>query len=196
MLHGTILRKVQPLNKRLLIFGVKKLCRRYINELIEYVFLASKDNGNGEVGVSTSNAASSVHDPFQSGVSESKIVASSNQSSDLTVAKSGGKTSVDSHLNLPDEDCDYNVQHQPADWALILEAATKRRTQVLAPENLENMWTKGRNYKKKSAKAETFLVTAQTAGVTSSTDHAGHLGKEMEINKNESTRSTGKNFLA
>ncbi|KAI3809821.1 hypothetical protein L1987_19421 [Smallanthus sonchifolius] len=37
-------------------------------------------------------------------------------------------------------------------WARGLEAATQRRTEVLQPENLENMWTKGRNYKKKSQK--------------------------------------------
>ncbi|KAL4571250.1 hypothetical protein LXL04_018007 [Taraxacum kok-saghyz] len=38
------------------------------------------------------------------------------------------------------------------DWARVLEAATQRRTEVLQPENLENMWTKGRNYKKKAQK--------------------------------------------
>ncbi|KAI3695563.1 hypothetical protein L1987_78560 [Smallanthus sonchifolius] len=37
-------------------------------------------------------------------------------------------------------------------WARVLEAATQRRTEVLHPENLENMWTRGRNYKKKTHK--------------------------------------------
>ncbi|MCO5602326.1 hypothetical protein L7F22_056456 [Adiantum nelumboides] len=35
------------------------------------------------------------------------------------------------------------------DWAQVLEAVSKRRTTTLAPENLDNLWTKGRNYKKK-----------------------------------------------
>ncbi|XP_061376324.1 uncharacterized protein LOC133318351 [Gastrolobium bilobum] len=39
-----------------------------------------------------------------------------------------------------------------ADWAQVLEAATQRRTEVLMPENLENMWTRGRNYKRKKNK--------------------------------------------
>jgi sorting nexin-13 len=39
-----------------------------------------------------------------------------------------------------------------ADWAVVLDATTKRRTQVLEPENLDNMWTKGRHYQKKLAK--------------------------------------------
>lgn len=35
------------------------------------------------------------------------------------------------------------------DWAQVLEAVSKRRTTTLAPENLDNLWTKGRNYKKR-----------------------------------------------
>ncbi|MED6192844.1 hypothetical protein PIB30_013733 [Stylosanthes scabra] len=34
-----------------------------------------------------------------------------------------------------------------AEWAQMLDAATQRRTEVLMPENLENLWTKGRDYK-------------------------------------------------
>ncbi|TKY69160.1 Sorting nexin-16 [Spatholobus suberectus] len=34
-----------------------------------------------------------------------------------------------------------------ADWAQMLEAATQIRTEVLMPENLENMWARGRNYR-------------------------------------------------
>ncbi|WJX10454.1 hypothetical protein P8452_01175 [Trifolium repens] len=39
-----------------------------------------------------------------------------------------------------------------ADWAQMLDAATQRRTEVLMPENLENMWTRGRNYGRKNHK--------------------------------------------
>lgn len=35
------------------------------------------------------------------------------------------------------------------EWAQMLDMLSRRKTQVLAPENLESMWTKGRNYKKK-----------------------------------------------
>ena len=52
---------------------------------------------------------------------------------------------------------DYMFQDEPlqmrhGDWGRALNAATQRRTEVLMPENLENMWTKGRNYKKKENK--------------------------------------------
>ncbi|KAL0802626.1 hypothetical protein Bca101_057802 [Brassica carinata] len=47
---------------------------------------------------------------------------------------------------------ELRIQQQSGDWARMLEVATQRRTEVLTPENLENMWTKGRNYKKKEYK--------------------------------------------
>ncbi|ESQ50949.1 hypothetical protein EUTSA_v10022527mg [Eutrema salsugineum] len=47
---------------------------------------------------------------------------------------------------------ELRIQQHSADWARMLEVATQRRTEVLTPENLENMWTKGRNYKKKEYK--------------------------------------------
>lgn len=43
-------------------------------------------------------------------------------------------------------------QLRAGDWARVLEAATQRRTEVLMPENLENMWSRGRNYRKQEAK--------------------------------------------
>lgn len=35
------------------------------------------------------------------------------------------------------------------EWGDMLDIVSRRKTEVLAPENFENMWTKGRHYKKK-----------------------------------------------
>ncbi|KAK1264699.1 hypothetical protein QJS04_geneDACA023595 [Acorus gramineus] len=35
------------------------------------------------------------------------------------------------------------------EWGQMLDIMSKRKTQALAPEHFENMWTKGRNYKRK-----------------------------------------------
>ena len=43
----------------------------------------------------------------------------------------------------------HDNQSASAEWAQMLEAATQRRTEVLMPENLENLWTKGRDYKRR-----------------------------------------------
>ena len=41
------------------------------------------------------------------------------------------------------------VRNSGGEWAQMLDMISRRKTQVLAPENLESMWTKGRYYKKK-----------------------------------------------
>lgn len=51
-----------------------------------------------------------------------------------------------------------------ADWATVLEAVTQKKTEVLAPEHLDNLWTKGRRYKEKElSKAALIGITLQQA---------------------------------
>ncbi|KAJ6826694.1 uncharacterized protein M6B38_371730 [Iris pallida] len=47
------------------------------------------------------------------------------------------------------------------EWAQMLDAISRRKTQVLAPENLENLWTKGRNYKKKESAGQVGNMVGQ-----------------------------------
>ncbi|CAN4088993.1 unnamed protein product [Withania somnifera] len=42
------------------------------------------------------------------------------------------------------------------EWGEMLDLVSRRKTETLAPENLDNMWTKGRNYKRKE---EEILVS-------------------------------------
>ncbi|XP_038992404.1 uncharacterized protein LOC120115869 isoform X2 [Hibiscus syriacus] len=73
---------------------------------------------------------------------------------------------------------------RPADWARILEAATQKRTEVLTPENLENMWTKGRNYKKKNNDLKAgFQDSIPKGSVTKSALLTGNSGSEVSNNK-------------
>lgn len=157
----------------------------YINELIEYIFLASKENRSdlhestkavalhNEFSVSTGNIKTEDH--------ELKKSTTSKQSSELISDNDGKKIIVNSsehsQPNMLHEKNVYQLQTRGADWALVLEAATQRRSQVLAPENLENMWTKGRNYKKKTAKlmkaGTSTSSTRSTLGIISSSDRPG-----------------------
>ncbi|GAV84689.1 PX domain-containing protein/PXA domain-containing protein/Nexin_C domain-containing protein [Cephalotus follicularis] len=119
----------------------------YINELIECIFLAIKDNSTKEEGCNQSGR----------GVNS--------QGSVMTLAKVQDQTETSLAYDTYQ---DEHMHPQPADWARMLEAATQRRTEVLMPENLENMWTKGRNYQKKerrSVKAGTDRYTNR-AGIT------------------------------
>ncbi|XP_019170179.1 PREDICTED: uncharacterized protein LOC109165730 isoform X2 [Ipomoea nil] len=131
----------------------------YINELIEYIFLAINAKGTQEAGnYQSPNSESHYHErsaPAESVDSKSKAAAAHNQRPDMTVAQIGHQRILPSDASRSSESNiiqDEPVLPQPADWARVLEAATQRRTEVLMPENLENMWAIGRHYKKKIQK--------------------------------------------
>nr|XP_009379828.1 PREDICTED: uncharacterized protein LOC103968372 isoform X1 [Musa acuminata subsp. malaccensis] len=171
----------------------------YINELIEYVFLDNKDNSNMEVKSDSSQSHTYAGQNTQSGQWESRKT-SSNLSSQLGLVQSGGEKSTDGsghgHPNALQKD---SVPPRPADWAMILEATTKRRSEVLAPENLENMWTKGRNYQKKTAnlmKAGTILGSVNaSSGYTNTTVRAVSAGKELVTNANKRIKGIDENYM-
>ncbi|MED6109076.1 hypothetical protein PIB30_030290 [Stylosanthes scabra] len=128
----------------------------YINELIESLLLLLNDDvtkpmaGNQSTNVASHHRGHSVPSEVGHGNhSASKQSPSSNQVTEMALVKMShqGETSLQ-----------HNIQHEessqvkPVDWARKLEVVTQRRTEILMPENLENMWTKGRNYKKKENK--------------------------------------------
>ncbi|CAK9150820.1 unnamed protein product [Ilex paraguariensis] len=173
----------------------------YINELIEYIFLANQD---GEVKESEGNQSpymeGHIHDHavaadrLQSGESTlGNSAPSYNQGTDMTVSRPDNQreVSLDASGKSSNTNQDEFMQGRPADWALILEAATQRRTEVLMPENLDNMWTKGRNYKKKLQKnAIVGLQVPVPKGSTNSGMTTKALGKDISTQKPESSYST------
>ncbi|KAJ9152921.1 hypothetical protein P3X46_026428 [Hevea brasiliensis] len=160
----------------------------YINEIIEYVLLAIKDGNIMEVsgdqsagGVHNSDSSSSKYSSINSQKTNVVGYEKNFQGTVMTLAK------IDDHKETL-LDCDPNQQEllQPrhAEWARILEAATQRRTEVLTPENLENMWTKGRNYKKKETKNLKAAVeqSMAKASVTNNKEPPKNAGKKILTN--------------
>ncbi|CAL9093723.1 unnamed protein product [Musa acuminata var. zebrina] len=159
----------------------------YINELIEYMFLNNKDSSNMEVTSDRSLRHSGQN----------------TQSCQLGLVQSGGEKLTDgsehSHPYVSQKDSLNHIPPRPADWAMVLEATTKRRTEVLAPENLENMWTKGRNYQKKTAnliKTGTPQRSVNTTpGCINTTVQAGSAGKELATYMSESIKGIDENYM-
>ncbi|XP_008236695.1 PREDICTED: uncharacterized protein LOC103335464 [Prunus mume] len=154
----------------------------YINELIEYILLAIKD----EITKVVAGDQSTAGDIPDHGSPLNKY-ATFNQRTDMILSKVDNQREKSSDYNPFQED---PLQPRPADWARILEAATQRRTEVLAPENLENMWTKGRNYKRKEHKKKIRATQEHTphTPVSSGVDSAvpaRKLGNEMEADRHE-----------
>ncbi|XWS39996.1 hypothetical protein CRYUN_Cryun18bG0102300 [Craigia yunnanensis] len=157
----------------------------YINEVIEYVLLAIKDDMNKLVaGFDQSSVGVRGDDS-----TTCKISPLNSQGTDLALARIDDQKETYSDYNRYE---DESMQPRPADWARILEAATQRRTEVLAPENLENMWTKGRNYKKKEKKhvKAGFQESIPKGSVTKSAVLT--LNSGSEISTNEIGTSTGR----
>ncbi|KHG00699.1 Sorting nexin-13 [Gossypium arboreum] len=149
----------------------------YINEVIEHVLLAIKDDTNKMV-VGSDQPSVGVHGDDSTSYKKSST---NSQGADLTLARIDDRKETYSDCNRYEEE---SVQPRPADWARILEAATQRRTQVLAPENLENMWTKGRNYKKKSKHEKAgFQESITKDSVTKSAVLTGNSGSEISTSK-------------
>ncbi|XP_043701238.1 uncharacterized protein LOC122651772 [Telopea speciosissima] len=82
-----------------------------------------------------------------------------------------------SSLPSPSETDDgkYIQRHKSGgEWGEMLDVMYRRKTQALAPEHFENMWTKGRNYKtKEGANQLAKQVTENlTAGIPVTLDHS------------------------
>uniref|UniRef100_A0A6N2N7V8 PXA domain-containing protein n=1 Tax=Salix viminalis TaxID=40686 RepID=A0A6N2N7V8_SALVM len=148
---------------------------RYINEVLELILLAIKDDSSKDAG--GDHPSGSVNNVDFTSRKDPSL---NNQRTGKTLAK------IDDHIETY---LNYNshqqepMQPHPAEWARILEVATQRRTEVLAPENLENMWAKGRNYKKKENR--NVKAGAQKSMAKSSvTNTAMNLRKDMPIHSN------------
>ncbi|KAM0887320.1 hypothetical protein ACQ4PT_029131 [Festuca glaucescens] len=164
----------------------------YVNELIIY-FLNNKDtNIGGSINktntvVAVTNDHSSYKGAPQGHQTESQKLSAESSSSGMTSLEGDkSKVSVDDHGRT--------VLPRQADWALVLDAATERRSQVLAPENLENMWAIGRNYQKKMVKVD-HPTKGKGAGRVDNIRNAVAAGKELSPNFNERVTSVDDKYM-
>lgn len=85
--------------------------------------------------------------------------------------KKDGDSKLDKEVEYSDNAAGELGPNIPrGDWAQVLDAVTQRRAQALTPEHLDNLWTKGRNYKKRESEK-----AAACAGIItlSKKDNAG-----------------------
>ena len=68
------------------------------------------------------------------------------------------------------------------EWGDMLDLISRRKTEALAPENFENMWTKGRNYKKKEGENGLIEQVPQhsSAAKPATVDHSKAISKTRE----------------
>ncbi|KAL3730594.1 hypothetical protein ACJRO7_027594 [Eucalyptus globulus] len=161
----------------------------YIDEVIELIVLALKEDGSKVFGATRATNVADHHD--FSGTAQAKDgegkYSSSNSNINAMIATSGdesfGSSTVLEESKLP----------RAADWAMAPEAATQRKTEVLMPENLENMWSKGRNYKIREAKRVKAAVQESVgSGSVHSIPSVGQKRGSSITGAGDSTRSEEK----
>ncbi|KAL4555725.1 hypothetical protein LXL04_038353 [Taraxacum kok-saghyz] len=134
---------------------VYTLFHSHINELIEGIFLATNKGEKDTVDDQSNPTVETQNQSSEKSQPESNNGSSSNQKSEKpsppTPNNQKESTTTPTMASGPTTQ-DDSTPTRTSDWARVLEAATQRRTEVLQPENLENMWTRGRNYMKKSQK--------------------------------------------
>lgn len=165
---------------------------RYINELIEYIFLAYNDEGCKESGDGKSTKVES-HSRNQGSPSDTcsesdhkQKTPTKSQGTDLSICQYDHRrelSTASAGSSISGSIQDEASHPRPADWARVLEAASQRRTEVLMPENLENMWTIGRNYKKKLQTNSSTGVPVPRVKITASSGKDA--GKELPTQKSE-----------
>lgn len=85
------------------------------------------------------------------------------------------------------------------EWAQVLDIISRRKTQVLAPENLESMWAKGRYYKKKEdviqvAKHSTHVAPVGNGGTSDPATEPSEVLRDRKANLDILTRSSASSY--
>ncbi|CAN6459994.1 unnamed protein product [Victoria cruziana] len=166
----------------------------YINELIECIFLTTKEYRELDGGKTSPVACqveqtttASAHSKEKQDPGEITVSANHGDVANLAGndARAEASSSMASHVNLNSfqTELGHHLPPRTAEWARGLEAARERRTEVLAPENLENLWTKGRNYKTKidahdNPGPKEVKPSIKAAGSSNITYHEKNLGME------------------
>lgn len=86
----------------------------------------------------------------------------------------------------PNDDQGIQRYRSGGEWGDILDVISRRKTQALAPEHFENVWTKGKNYKKKDGENQSNEQVPQhpVIGKSLKVDHMKSISgpKEKETN--------------
>lgn len=83
------------------------------------------------------------------------------------------------------------------EWGNALDVFSRRKTEALAPEHFENMWTKGRDYRKKED-TDTLADPAQRNSVVQASNsvmQTNGLSEQKKKEKSTTVNTTGKDFF-
>ncbi|XP_052182626.1 uncharacterized protein LOC127795165 isoform X2 [Diospyros lotus] len=82
--------------------------------------------------------------------------------------------------NQNGDGADIQRPHSGREWGDLLDRVSRRKTQALAPEHFENMWTKGRNYRSKQGSDKATEPVTKCSSLIKTEDHLKALPRQKE----------------
>lgn len=109
---------------------------------------------------------------------------------DARSSRSWNSLPANSHTN---DDQGIQRHRSGEEWGDILDLISRRKTQALAPEHFENVWTKGKNYKKKGGENQSNdqVPSHPAIGQSLTVDHMKGSGPKGEDSTSKFNPSKG-----
>ncbi|XP_020105640.1 uncharacterized protein LOC109722156 isoform X1 [Ananas comosus] len=160
---------------------------RFINERIEALALsyANKSAKRTTTSAEESSVAKQNGPPMPSADQIAALMDRSSPGVELVqlrhdqsktdVPKSNNQLSSTTSLSLDTQNISgkkNGIHSSGSEWAQALDIFSKRKSQALAPEHLDNIWAKGRNYKKKESTNQVTKRPAQN--ISTGNTHTAH----------------------
>ncbi|XP_024533472.1 uncharacterized protein LOC9636552 [Selaginella moellendorffii] len=133
-------------------------CPRIINEVIDWLVVSQRSRLSKGIKApaeiiraDSSQFTDSGMLPTDVGVEMSEVGKIEDEESSKKVSTSTSSLTAQS-MKSGTHSAHHVYPSRSGDWAHALDVFNQRKTQALAPEHLDNLWAKGRNYKRKDAK--------------------------------------------
>lgn len=106
----------------------------------------------------------------------------------------GGQASSDTQISGANK----NGSSSKGEWGQMLDIISQRKQQALAPEHLENVWTKGRNYRKKEGSKQFPKQRTSTCSINTKrpAEPSSFLEKDKTASFDVSMKNTAGDFNA
>ncbi|KAI7736435.1 hypothetical protein M8C21_016108 [Ambrosia artemisiifolia] len=161
---------------------------RFINERIENVVISARKNNKGANPEQVNSQSKSNGSPKMSTQLSMSIDPSVKGLELAPLKKENSDSALDNvstttlHSKDPLLSMDTRKHLSGGEWGDKLDIISRRKTEALAPENIENMWAKGRNYKtKENMNPSTEAQVKQNPSTTSA--NLVHYSKPLTLHK-------------
>ncbi|XP_047340631.1 uncharacterized protein LOC124944424 [Impatiens glandulifera] len=199
---------------------------RFINERIESLVISMKKNDKGTTAAQVASQIKSMGPPKTPSDNLSRVMDPSFKGVELVQLKkaepargqvngtvdskdpllSMDPRSTRSWSSLPSDNQgsdknDVQRHNSGGEWVEVLDMMSRKKTEALAPEHFDNMWTRGRNYRKEVSTSQVSETSAKSAAaISKAADSAKAVAGQSQMYGEAKTKTfsgnTSQNFIS